>query len=414
MLKNDKEQIKLKELNSQVFDNRFKNSILYSLIFLIFNIYLVFQFTFLFYTNTNFSLIIFYLSISCFTLFIVFFMKAISIYESNKNKVFGKKVYKTQSNFFHRFLSLLEEFPYAKNYTGKRKYIINTLGWGILIYFFIVGCLMRNMFELQSPLSIGEHFFGIAYYVFVFALGCLMTYYFTKYNLSKIIKLLLFAFPIMIQIPIIVDYLMLGFDTLPAYAISTRWEDIIIAFNSFLLAPELQAYLCHLGHPMMFLVLLILNGMYIFTRNYYPSNGNRSELSISIFKTALAIIAFYIFFQISAAIYELTYMTLDFFYLNRNRIYSDIYTILLYSSVFLLGWLKIHLEESKKSKYKKKLLMITPASNFLTLTDYIEWLNKTEKKYKSRYTLKLGILFILYLVFHIFFALVIVPIQFSY
>jgi hypothetical protein len=309
-------------------------------------------------------------------------------------------------------MALLEDFPYENRFKGKRKIIIKYLGWGVLIYFFLVGGVIRNILEIQLPLNLGVHVYALGYYIFVFGIGCILMYIFTNWDISKIIKVLLIGIPVMIQIPILVDYLMLGFREPLSYAPTILWSDFIKSFLSFFLDPKILSYATHLGHPVMFFFLMILNGMYIFSRNYYVFNNNksRSEMSVIVFKTFLGSIFFYLFLQISAAIYDIIYITLDFFFLHRIYvIYVLVYINVLYFSPFLVVWLKIHINETKKARKKLFLLKNTPASNFTYLTEYIEWLNNLDRRYKSKYPLKLNILILSYLIFQVFLILILVP-----
>ncbi|MHA1270174.1 MAG: hypothetical protein ACTSPY_10345 [Candidatus Helarchaeota archaeon] len=411
-----------------IFDNKFKKYIILSMVYLSISILFLYEFLYLFYSNVNFSVFMFIVIVIIFFIFIIYFMKAISIYTENRSLILGKKASKIKTeipdkkkSFMNNFLYLMEEFPYEDRYTGNKRTIIKYMGWAVLLWLFFTSITIRVYIEFLTgsiPLIFLIHDFG--FYGFAFMGGTVIMYYFSGKDLSKVIKAGLIGFSIIIQIPTAVDYYIYGTSMsmrLNYYGF-VQWEDLIKAFTTCLMDSKIQSYACKLGHPVMFILLMGLVGMYVFTNNNKIENGVRNDIYISFIKTFLAVVSVYIFLQITGVFEPMLEVML-------NQIYSFLYLTGIYSTsphpnyillsiyfyffmVFLLIWMKIHIEEMEKNR-KRKSVKIKSMGDFEYLDDYLKWLNEVEEKYKSKYALKLNILLMGILGFTIFLILMVPP-----
>jgi len=436
-------------IEEKLFSSQLKKYIILSIIYLTLSFVLVYNFLYMFYALEDFSIFLFLIILVLFGLFIFYIMKAFEEYLNNKRilkedlEKINEKMKETPENevekntkkenkntpqknirkksFMNSFLSILENFPYENRFSGSRRIIIKYLGWFVLIYFFIVSVIIRIHIEfLSSSVALIFIIHDLCYYGFAFAGGTLIMHYFSDAKLSKVIKAGLMGFAIIIQVPTAVDYSIYG--TSESMRVAhygfVEWSDFLKAFNSFLLDPKIQSYACLLGHPVMFLFLIILVGLYVFTNNYTPEGKESTGISISLIKTFLSVISLYIFLQLSGVIepmikkiFTQIYTFLYLFNIYTSMPHPNYILISVYFFVFVvyfLIWVKIHKEEMEKNKLRKNVKKKS-ISEFEYLDEYLSWIEETEKKYKSKYALKLNILIVSYLILSIIFLIIIPP-----
>ncbi|MHA1269237.1 MAG: hypothetical protein ACTSPY_05565 [Candidatus Helarchaeota archaeon] len=325
-------------------------------------------------------------------------MKFFSKYEYNKKKFLGFQERKIRFKLVNKFFNTIERFPFPEKFNSTKKLTLLIFGWIVYIYCFIIGTYIRTSIEFLNIVINLPYIIAIfGFYGFVLASGAMCTFFFTKTRISNVYKLILIAIPMILQIPIIVDYTMLGIASYMKYSY-IDWSDFLISFMSFFLHPKIQSYAVHLGHPIMFFTLMTLSTFYIFYRNLYSPNTHRDTYIIVIY-SILYNITMYIIFQISGIFVPLIYTILDNFYQTRLPIDPIIISNSFYLFVFISIWLKIHIDEkqllhSNLKLFKKySLLLIFPLKNY-NITYIFE-----KTVFKLRYKIKMVILTIIILIY---------------
>jgi hypothetical protein len=388
-----------KPLNANSIYIKIKIYLLNAILILLINNIFVLIFIFFFYVNNTFSTIPFLISTSLFFTFSLFFLK-FTAHFSHLNSYFNEiKTNKIRFNLLDRLFRIIEEFPYSDKFYGYKKIILKILGWFIPIYCFLVGIYIRSSLEFMSiVINLPYIISMIGFYGFILATGTICTFFFTKSKISHVYKLLLITVPIILQIPIIIDYLIFGIDNPLNYSY-IEWSDFIIAIQTFFLHYKIQSYAVKLGHPIMFIILIITSSFYSIYRNLYPKRYTQNKYLI-ILKILVFNISMYIIFQVSGIFVPYIYKLLDNFFVTRLKTDPIIISNCFYFFIFIAIWLFIYVNE--KNIFKRKINFFK--NNFFynrnLKSPYLIY--KIEKNvYYLRYKLKLIILLTLIILYEI-------------
>ena len=360
----------------------------------------IYQFLYIFYICPRNAIIHFLIIFIIFILFIYFFIRALSIYDNYKGEPSKFSNNNKFINSIDKFFSPMEDFPFEKRFRGKRKKFLKIFGWVVIGYTFSIGVLIRIMLEFQKnnvTIPNWVHYFG--FFLFIYAMACISTYFVSKINISSIAKFFAFGVALMIQVPIIVDQILIRPPAFPNGYNFIEWPDFIHAISYFFLGTETK-YAVGWGHLTMTILLMTFSGFYVFYRSYFKPKGNpkRNLISTSI-RTFFAVILVYvnIIFSLTSRpiIEEFLLLTIRYLPYPETIIANTFFDFFIF---YIFIWLKIHIEESNKNKIKNKILDSIPIHNFISLSNYSIFTKKIDRKYKSRYTLKLAILFISFII----------------
>jgi len=182
-----------------------------SLILLIINVFIALIFTFWFYLNPTFSILIFLVFLSFFCLFLSLILQSTTKFEHNKNKLFGIKKVVIRIRVIDYLFSKIENSPNLDTFKKNQKLALKIITWFVFFYAFFVGVYIRTILERQTTnIDISGWYNFYIFYFFVLTGGAISLFFFSKSEISSVYKMSLMGMALLLQIPIIIDYSLLG------------------------------------------------------------------------------------------------------------------------------------------------------------------------------------------------------------
>ena len=332
-------------------------------------------------------------------------------YEEKRKDMFQEFKESTILKIMNYLFRGLEDFPYEENLTGKKREFLKYFGWIFLIILFFGLVFIRNFYEAHvlrddyTPFSLEFYIeFGLIsnlFYIFVLSVGALAIHLITKQNISKAIKVLTIGIVILIQVPYIVDFFILGQVRTAAYNY-VNWEDFTRLFNSFFLDPSLS-YAFGIGHLVMTLLLMILSGFYVVFRTYFDFENKKKKIFlISLIK---GIIMVFIIYSLVCFAFVSHHFLQAIIIETIDYLPTPTYKLLTYNFYFfafiLLLIQKIRMDDKITNKKRSVFLEL---KQMATRKQFDVKINRemVEKKFNSYLTLKYSLLIVLIFCFELF------------
>ncbi len=378
-----------------IFDKRTLFYIKISLILLMTDVFIALIFTFWFYLNPTFSILIFLVFLLFFCLFLSLILKSTTKFEHNKNKLFGIKKAVIRIRVIDYLFSKIENSPNLDTFKKNQKLALKIITWLVFFYAFFVGVYIRTILECQTTnIDISGWYNFYIFYFFVLAGGAISLFFFSKSEISSVYKMSLMGMALLLQIPIIIDYSLLGTASMLKYDYM-RWTDFFISFSTFFLSQKLN-YSINLGHPVMFANLIAFTGFYVFYRNLYPQNRIKRSYFVVILRTILYLITLYLFLNISLMILPFCFTILNNFFGGYiDNLYQIFTANVMNLFIFVFFWLIIHINE--KNKFDSQIKFFNKFSFFEKnpkLTQIFSLYRYNKGMFVFRYKIELAILII--------------------
>ncbi|MHA1893648.1 MAG: hypothetical protein ACTSX4_04015 [Candidatus Helarchaeota archaeon] len=305
--------------------------------------------------------------------------------------------------FLNNLLNKIESFPCIDKYEGTKKRIIGALGWIFLIFLFFISVILRILIEFQYRfiyLGLLDWCTFFTFFIFAYSSGFLVVQSLSGENYSKVLKLILIGFIILIQLPAVIDFLIIIPHRQDIYKY-VYYSDIMKYLLTYFTDPSLN-YASELGHVLMYTLLISMSSFLVFFKSYYDfENKKTKKLGISISKSIICGILIYLISGLSMGSIPiiLTFLTTTTGVTSLHPEYLIIsYNFYFLTFIFLLIK-KIKLDEKSQNQLKMNEFNLTiKKKGELSLSDC----EKIENSYKSQSFLKMCLILLLIFSFEIF------------
>lgn len=318
-----------------------------------------------------------------------------------------KKILRSLEASLNKIFRVLEGFPYIKNKKGKKKFILQIVGWITIVLLFSISVIFRQAFVefaacgcLRNTIRQWTIYFG--FYLFVLSMGALILFFTTKHDPYRVFKLSTFGVIIMTQIPATVDYFFMP-TALPYSYI--KWKDFFIAFKSLFLHPNLN-YAVGIGHSVMIISLIVLFSLYVVIKRIGFASHYKSKLKILFIATRTLLSAFLIYFLIvlTAITPTLIIVLLEQYVGSPLPVaMTPVVLFIVFNIYFLPLFLFLALEILHEEKRKKAERLGIFQTNMLSLArrenKSSQGIFQKSDELKSKFKLKLGILIMALIIF---------------
>ncbi|MHA1271112.1 MAG: hypothetical protein ACTSPY_15065 [Candidatus Helarchaeota archaeon] len=292
----------------------------------------------------------------------------------------GKKCQPKKRNIIsaiNTIFKILEDFPYNNKIKGKKKLALQVLGWIFIIIIFSFSTYYRMavvefaFYPINNTFRQWTIYFG--FNIFSVATGAFIIYLFSRSNPHKVFKLSIFGVALMIQIPAMIDFILIKMNVLPIDTLPygyIHWDDFFKAFYTMLLHPDLK-YAVGFGHTVMIIVLLLFTSLYVAIKRFLffrncKSNKKYIFISSRIFLNTFLMYSQVLFSAISAFLITLLVnfvagVNTNLIYFTINNLYFDsLFLYLVFLVIYDYYKKAIHKKhsENKNSQFKNNKLII--------------------------------------------------------